>query len=241
MSAFSDTKNYFDLIECCHLVLDRCHEVDGKIAHFGQADARRSAIADVQKNVAGLLFSFKAVIKDRTAAEVRALFGSSGVSARNGRSNTEEFWRFGLIAVTHFRIDSLFHVILKARGEYKTKSGFTTMLRQLLQVCEFKDRQRTEAIFLAATYNRNSFHNNGIHRGPYLEVELQDMQFKFETDKAPYCGSFGHVLGNLFEMMGSLEEMLVSPAVAKLAGPIPDDWTLDLDHVALIAREEKGT
>src|ERR1700679_2615299 len=132
MSAFSEADSYPELIECCHLVLDKCYEVDGKIAHFGYADARRLAIADVQKHVAGLLFSFKTVIKNRTQAEVHALFGGSGVSARVGQSNTEDFWRFALIDVTHFRIDSMFQVILKARGEYRNKSGFTGMLRQIL-------------------------------------------------------------------------------------------------------------
>ena len=113
------------------------------------------------------------------------------------------------------------------------------MLKQILDICELKDRKRTETVFLAATYIRNSSHNNGMHRGPVLETELQDLKFKFETDKAINCASFGHVLGTLFEMMGCLEEMLLSPALAELTGPIPDDWTLDLDHVAAIAREEQ--
>jgi hypothetical protein len=239
MSTFSEARTYPDLIECCHLVLDKCHEVDGKIAHFGDADARRLAIADVQKHVAGLLFSLKAVTKNRTQAEVQTLFGGSGVSARNAQSYTEDFWRFGLMDVTHFRIDSLFQVILNARNEYRSRSGFAGMLKQILGVCELKDRNRTEAVFLAATYIRNSFHNNGMHRGTPLEIKLQDLKFKFETNKAINCASFGHVLAVLLEVMECLEEMLLSPALAKLTGPIPDDWTLDLDHVAAIAAEEQ--
>lgn len=76
-----------------------------------------------------------------------------------------------------------------------------------------------------------------MHRGPPLEIKLQDLKFEFETDKAINCASFGHVLAILLEMMECLEEMLLSPALAELTGPIPDDWTLDLDHVAAIATE----
>ena len=227
MSAFSDKKNYADLIECCHLVLDRCHEVDHVIAHFGASDARRLALADVQKYVAGLLFSFKAVTQGRTRAQVRSLFGEAGIPAAHTQEHTEDFWRFGLVTITHFRIDALFQVILRARGEYKNKSAFTSMLKQILDVCELKDRKRTEAVFLVATYIRNSFHNNGMHRGTNLDIEIQDMRFKFETGRASNCASLGHVLGVLFEVTGCLEEILLCPTLAKLVGPILDDWLLE--------------
>lgn len=108
------------------------------------------------------------------------------------------------------------------------KSAFTSMLRQILDVCQLKDRARIEGIFFAATYLRNSFHNNGMHRGPALDVELQNMRFKFEPGKAIDCGSFGHVLGVLYEIMGCLEEILLSPPLAMLKGPILDDWVLEL-------------
>jgi hypothetical protein len=81
MSEFSDANRYEDLIECCHMVLDRCHEVDQKIAVFGSQDARRLAIADIQKHIAGLLFSLIALIRGRNHREVRALFGGSGPAA----------------------------------------------------------------------------------------------------------------------------------------------------------------
>jgi hypothetical protein len=146
----------------------------------------------------------------------------------NVRKHTHDFWRFGLMTLTHFRIDAVFQVILKARGEYRSKSAFTSMLRQILDVCQLKDRARFEGIFLAATYLRNSFHNNGIHRGPALDVELQDMRFKFEPGKAIDCGSFGHALGVLYEIAGCLEEILLSPPLATLKGPIFDDWVHEL-------------
>jgi hypothetical protein len=69
-----------------------------------------------------------------------------------------------------------------------------------------------------------------MHRGPALEVELQDMRFKFQPDKAIDCGSFGHVLGVLYETVGCLEEILLSLPLVMLKGPIFDDWVLELDH-----------
>ena len=84
-------------------------------------------------------------------------------------------------------------MILRARGEYKSKSAFTRMLRQILDICQLVDRARIEHIFLVATFLRNSFHNNGMHRGPALDVELQDIKLKLETGKAIECGSFGSV------------------------------------------------
>ena len=230
MSGFSDANSYEDLIECCHVVLDKCHDLDKEIARFGSQDARRLAIADVQKYVAGLLFSLIALTSGRSRAEVRALFGGLGPSAEQGQEYTHNFWRFGLVTITHFRIDSMFQVILKARGEYKNKSSFTSMLRQILDVCELKDRVRTENIFLAATYLRNSFHNNGMHRGPALYIELQDMRFKFEPGKPIDCGSFGHVLCVLYEIMGCLEEILHCPTLATHKQPIFDDWLLEPDQ-----------
>jgi hypothetical protein len=209
-------------------VLDRCHDLDHEIAWFGPNDARRLAIADVQKHVAGLLFRLVALIKGRSRAEVMALFGSFGPTAETSREHTHDFWRFGLTTIAHFRIDAMFQVLLKARGEYKSKSAFTSMLRQILDICQLKDRARIEGVFLAATYLRNSFHNNGMHRGPALDVELQDMRFKFEPGKAIDCGSFGHVLGVLYEIVGCLEEILLSPPLAMLKGPILDDWVLEL-------------
>jgi hypothetical protein len=227
MSQFSDANSYDDLIECCHLVLDRCSDVDRRIECFGPQDAHRLAVADVQKHVAGLLFSLIALTRGRSRTQVRALFGSSGPSAEQGQAYTHDFWRFGLTTITHFRIDSMFQVILKARGEYKNKSAFTNMLRQILDMCELKDRKRTEDIFLVAAYLRNSFHNNGMHRGEALDVEFQDIRLQFEPGKAIDCGSFGNVLGVLYEMMSCLEEILLCPAVATLAGPISDDWMLE--------------
>lgn len=228
MSVFSEANNYEDLVECCHIVLDRCHEVDQAIAQLPIQDARRLAISDLQNHVAGLLFSLKALTKGRTRAQIDSLFGGLGVSVDRGRDNTHDFWRFGLTAITHFRIDALFQVILRARGEYKTKSAFTTMLKQILDLSEMKDRSRSEAIFLVATYVRNSFHNNGVHRGPSLYIELQDMKFQFETDKSTNCASFGHVLAVLYEIMGCLKEILISPAIAHIKGPILDDWLLEM-------------
>jgi hypothetical protein len=121
----------------------------------------------------------------------------------------------------------MFQVILKARGEYKDRSGFTNMLRQILDVCAPKNRARIEGIFLAATYLRNSFHNNGMHRGPALNIELQHMRFDFEPNKAVSCSSFGHVLGVVYEMMGCLEEILLCTSLVLLSGPILDDWLLE--------------
>jgi hypothetical protein len=189
------------------------------------------AISDVQKHVAGLLFSFKALIEGRTRAQIVALFASAGTSAAETEQHTLDFWRFGLMTIAHYRIDALFQMLLRERGEYKNKSPFTAMLKQLMNVCELKDRARTEAVFLAATYIRNSFHNNGMHRGTNLKIELQDMLFKFETDRAGGSASFGHILGLLFEMMGCLEEMLLCPTLANLADPIPDDWLLEPPEV----------
>src|ERR1041385_1493778 len=160
MSAFSEAKNYADLIECCHLVLDRCHAVDGKIAHFGMPDARRMALANLQQCVAGLLFSLQSVIKGRNPDQIQAMFGAHGVPAESAREVTQDFWRWSLTVLTHFRIDSLFQCLLRARGEYRDRSPFGNMLRQLLDVCELKDRARTESIFLVAAYSRNAFHNN---------------------------------------------------------------------------------
>ena len=227
MSVFSDANSYEDLIECCHMVLDRCHEVDQKIAVFGSQDARRLAIGDIQKHIAGLLFSLIALVKGRNHTEVRALFDGSGPSADDAQKYTNDFWRFGLTTITHFRIDFMFQVILKARGEYKSKSTFTNMLKQILDMCELKDRTRTEAIFLVATHLRNSFHNNGMHRGAALYIELQDMKFKFVPNTAIDCCSFGNVIGVLYEMLGCLEEILLCSRLASLAGPILDDWMLE--------------
>lgn len=229
MSAFSEAGNYEELIECCQLVLDRCHDVDQRIVGFGPRDARRLAIADVQKYVAGLLFSLLAVKKGRRRAQVKALFGSSGPSTEQGQEYTEGLWRFGLTVIVHFRIDSMFQVILKSRGEYKAKSSFTNMLRQILDSCQPRDRSRIEGVFLAATYLRNSFHNNGVHRGSRLNVEIQQMRFDFEPNKAIGCASFAHVLGVVHEMMGCLEEIFLCPSLVMSDGQIVDDWIREQD------------
>jgi hypothetical protein len=147
MSEFSDANGYKDLIECCHLVLDRCHDVDQKIVCFGSHDARRLAIAGVQKHVAGLFFSLVALTRGRSRAEVSALFAGFGPSAEEGRAYTHDFWRFGLTSIIHFRIDSMFQMILKARGEYKSKSAFTSMLRQILDVCQLTIERASRASF----------------------------------------------------------------------------------------------
>src|SRR5258708_38807394 len=110
------------------------------MAHFCDPDARRSALADLQMYVAGLMFSLKAVMYRRNAKQVHAMFDSTGGDATKARDDTQDFWRYGLTTITHFRIDALFQMLLKARGEYKNNSAFTVMLKQVLDVCELKDR-----------------------------------------------------------------------------------------------------
>jgi hypothetical protein len=66
-------------------------------------------------------------------------------------------------------------------GSYELRSGYGKMAGQILNACNLND-QRTRDVLALVGYLRNSLHNNGMHRGPDLTIDIADMQYRLRKD-----------------------------------------------------------
>jgi len=196
---------------------------------FTDADARHVGLRGMQEVIAGYAFGFSSMVRDgsadglRSTDQIYASYGKSNLAPDEMRKLVENAWKNGLLTLFHFKLDCLFQNLMKAMGTYEARCGYGKMTGQILKACNLND-QRTRDVLALVGYLRNSLHNNGMHRGPDLSIEIADMKYDLRKDKAVACAGWQHIFSAFEETITILDEILAAPVIQKLSVPIPDDY-----------------
>lgn len=200
-------------------------------------DGRRVGVSGMQLALVGLGLTVHSISgaglrsTQRKLGEVQESFTNyvkiEGKNQEQLMTYAESFWRWGLLTLLHFRLDTLFQNLLRALGTDPGKTGFGANSNRLLALLNLSDKMQARNILDVATHLRNSLHNNGIHRGiNWGPFALNGLSYEFKKDREVQCASIGHVL-NIFDAMADiLTDILLSPEVSAL--PLVEDRYVDL-------------
>jgi hypothetical protein len=225
LSIYSDAKVYADLLPCFDSI--------GRLLNYSRSqipypndDARHVALGGMQQVVAGYAMGFASMIYGRTQAQIIESFGKNNLSEDGARRCVEDAWKNGMLTLFHFKIDVLFQNLLRALGIHKDR-GFEPMTKALLAEVGITD-DKARDVLAAATYIRNSLHNNGMHRGrSNLILSLQDMDYSFEKGKRVDCAGWGHDLAVMHESILVIDQILATEKVKAIKTPFEDDYAKD--------------
>jgi hypothetical protein len=140
-----------------------------------------------------------------------------------------KFLRLGLLAPIHFKIDNMFHNILRELGNIpKDKKGSEKKsfwdLTEVISSEASLSKDEKESL-IAFSYLRNSLHNNGMHRyGNNLNINIRGLDFKFKKDKKIECASWEHIIIVLDVNIDVINKILSSPKIYNLKDEIKDDF-----------------
>lgn len=143
-------------------------------------------------------------------------------------SQTEEIMfthlRLGFMTLAHFKIDNLFHNILKHLNSLPTRTGYWNLTDKILETCSIS-KTGTEKDRLTAFANlRNSLHGNGIHRTNSLNITIDRTVFNFVKDNRVECAGWNHIVILLESNIDILKQILLSSIVTNIRTEIVDDF-----------------
>lgn len=143
-------------------------------------------------------------------------------------SQTEEIMfthlRLGFMTLAHFKIDNLFHNILKHLNSLPTRTGYWNLTDKILETCSMS-KTGTEKDQLTAFANlRNSLHGNGIHRTNSLNITIDGTVFDFVEDSRVECAGWNHIVILLESNIDILKQILLSSIVTNIRTEIVDDF-----------------
>ena len=143
-------------------------------------------------------------------------------------SQTEEIMfthlRLGFMTLAHFKIDNLFHNVLKHLNSLPTRTGYWNLTDKILDTCSIS-KTGTEKDSLTAFANlRNSLHGNGIHRTTSLNLTIDGTVFDFVKDSRVECAGWDHIVILLESNIDILKQILLSSIVTNIRTEIVDDF-----------------
>jgi hypothetical protein len=135
-----------------------------------------------------------------------------------------EHLKLGFMTLAHFKIDNLFHNVLKHLILLPTRTGYWNLTDKILQTCSIS-KTGTEKDRLTAFANlRNSLHGNGIHRKNSLNITINGTVFDFVKDKRVECAGWEHIIILLESNIDILKQILLSSVVTNIRTEIMDDF-----------------
>lgn len=185
-------------------------------------DARPVAISGIQQAIAGYYMGMNSMCWNRSPEEVVRSLGESNLSPDVARKIVEDTWRLGLLTLCHFRIDSLFHNLLRAFRRTPSRS-FSKNSTELLALCRLPVDSREADSLKVLTSLRNSLHNNGIHRSASESFTIGTLRYDFNESKAVQCAGWSHSLTAIDAVCDALGALLLSNTVVALPSPVRDD------------------
>jgi len=143
-----------------------------------------------------------------------------------------DYLRLGFITLIHFKIDNLFHNILKHLNALPQERGYGKLTKRILCECQISNVDISNVglvpakdILTAFAYLRNSLHGNGIHGNSNLTLPIIDeMEFKFVKDSRVECASWEHIVILLKANVEVLRKILQSDEVKSIRTEIKDDF-----------------
>jgi hypothetical protein len=127
----------------------------------------------------------------------------------------------------HFQVDNLFANLLRGLGETPGKT-FAANSTAILNSVGLPTSGIELDTLRALASLRNSFHNNGIHRGEDLSITLDGQKFEFKKGQ-PIQYSLPHLVALLKANVKVVSHILKSSRVSALKHPVSDDFASRLE------------
>lgn len=152
----------------------------------------------------------------------------SSVGSAVNISQTEEIMfthlRLGFMTLAHFKIDNLFHNILKHLNSLPARTGYWNLTDKILETCSISKMGAEKDKLTAFANLRNSLHGNGIHRTNSLNIFINGTTFDFVKDKRVECAGWNHIVILLESNIDILKQILLSSVVTNIRTEIMDDF-----------------
>lgn len=150
----------------------------------------------------------------------------SGVNKEQTERIMFDHLRLGFMTLTHFKIDNLFHNILKHLNALPRKTGYWNLTDEILDQCSISKTGTEKNILTAFANLRNSLHGNGVHRTSDLELKIDQIEFKFVKNSRVECASWEHIVVLLKANVDILEKVLLSAKIINIKTEIKDDFAV---------------
>ena len=148
----------------------------------------------------------------------------SGVNKEQTEMIMFDHLRLGFMTLIHFKIDNLFHNILKHLNALPKKAGYWNLTDEILSQCSFSKKGVEKDILTAFANLRNSLHGNGIHRTRDLKLKVDQKEFNFIKDSCVECASWEHIVVLLKANVKILKKIIQSDKVKNIKTEIKDDF-----------------
>ena len=102
--------------------------------------------------------------------------------------------RPGFMTLVHFKIDNLFHNILKHIKALPDRRGYWHLTDSILEQCGLSESGTEKQQLTAFANLRNSLHSNGIHRTSSLKITVDGLSFEFAEGMRVECASWKHII-----------------------------------------------
>jgi len=148
----------------------------------------------------------------------------SGVDLVQTELNMINHLRLGFMILAHFKLDNLFHNILRHLNALPQRKGYWNLTNKILEECGIPNDGTEKDILTAFANLRNSLHGNGIHRTNTLQITIDELNFDFIKDERIECANWEHILVLLNSNIDILREILLSDKVSNIQTDIADDF-----------------
>jgi len=103
----------------------------------------------------------------------------SGVNVQQTEMIMFDLIRLGFMTLVHFKIDNLFHNLLKHLNALPRRTGYWNLTDTILEQCGLSKTGAEKKHLTAFANLRNSLHRNGIHRTDSLNITIDGIAFDF--------------------------------------------------------------
>lgn len=148
----------------------------------------------------------------------------SGVDIKQTEMTMFDHLRLGFMTLIHFKIDNLFHNILKRLNSLPKRTGYWNLTNKILTQCSLSKTGSEKECLTAFANLRNSLHSNGIHKTNPLSIQIDGITFDFIKGKRVECASWKHIIVLLNSNVDILNTILLAPIIVNIKNEIKDDF-----------------
>ena len=199
---------------------------------YTSQDARMVALDSLQINISSVgmwITALNSLANSHTAGgsfnekEFLKSVGS-GLNIQQTEVVMFDHLRLGFMTSVHFKLDNLFHNILKHLNKLPQRQGYWNLTDSILDQCSLPQKGREKDLLTAFANLRNSLHGNGIHRNNSLSIKIDGLSFDFIKGKRVECASWEHIVVLLNSNIEVLKKILMSPQIVDIKTEINDDF-----------------
>jgi len=148
----------------------------------------------------------------------------SGVNVQQTEMIMIDFIRLGFMTLVHFKIDNLFHNLLKHLNALPRRTGYWNLTDTILEECGLSKIGAEKEHLTAFANLRNSLHGNGIHRTDSLNIKIDGIAFDFTKGQRVECASWNHIIVLLRANVAILKTVILSNRIVAITSEVGDDF-----------------